>query len=149
MVSLNNLKPAKGSIKKRKRIARGPGSNRGNKATRGMSGAKSRSGYRRMWGFEGGQMPLIKRVPKFGFQNPNKKEFSVINLETLARLAKEKEVTTFDPETLKKHGLVSNKKLIKVLAKGELDTAVEVHAHAFSEKAKNLIEEKGGKAINL
>lgn len=149
MVSLSNLKPAKGAIKKRKRIARGPGSNRGNKSTRGMAGAKSRSGHRRKWGFEGGQMPIQKRIPKFGFKNPNKTIFSVVNLETLSRLAQEENINSFDPDVLREHGLISKNQPVKVLAKGELEAAVEVKAHAFSGSARQVIEEKGGKAINL
>ncbi len=149
MVSLSKLTPAKGSIKKRKRIARGEGAGSGDTATRGHNGAQSRSGYSRKFGFEGGQMPLQKRVPKFGFKNPNRVVYSIVNLDTLQRLSEEKKVAAFEPETFRKYGLTAKNRPVKILGKGELNAKIEVKAHAFSDSAKKSIEEKGGAAINL
>jgi large subunit ribosomal protein L15 len=149
MVNLSQLKPAAGSLKKRKRIGRGQGSGKGGTSTRGHKGAKSRSGFSDKGGFEGGQMPLQRRVPKFGFKNHNRVEYVGVNLDMIQKIAENHKLTSFDQETFIKHGLVSKRARIKILGRGELNAKLEVKAHAFSAKAKELIESKGGKAINL
>ncbi len=143
-MDLSNLKPAKGSTKNRKRIARGEGSGRGGTSTRGHKGAQSRSGYSKKRGFEGGQMPLQKRIPKRGFTNPFRVEYRVFNLSQLQEYAEKNKVSTFDFETFRKLNLVKKSDKIKVLANGELTSALTVYAHAFSEKAKTAIESAGG-----
>ncbi len=148
-MDLSNLKPAKGSISKRKRIARGEGSGHGDTATRGHKGAQSRSGYSRKIGFEGGQMPLFRRVPKGGFRNPFRKEFRGINIDVLQKLADEKKLTTIDIDALIANGLASKKDLIKILGRGELTAKLEVKAHAFSATALSAIEAKGGTATKI
>lgn len=148
-MDLSNLKPAKGSTKSRKRIARGQGSGKGGTATRGHKGAKSRSGYSMKRGFEGGQMPLYRRVPKFGFKNINRVEYHGINLDTLQKLAEEKKLSNIDQQVLVDNGLASKKDLIKILGRGELSMKLEVKAHAFSEKAISAIEAQGGVAIKI
>ena len=148
-MDLSNLKPAKGSTKNRKRIARGQGSGKGGTATRGHKGAKSRSGYSRKPGFEGGQMPLYRRVPKFGFKNINRVEYHGINIDTLQKLAEEKKLKSIDQQVLIDNGLATKKDLIKILGRGELSMKLEVKAHAFSEKAISAIEAQGGVAIKL
>ncbi|NQT76471.1 MAG: 50S ribosomal protein L15 [Bacteroidetes bacterium] len=148
-MDLSNLKPAKGSTKNRKRIGRGQGSGKGGTSTRGHKGAQSRSGYSRKPGFEGGQMPLYRRVPKFGFKNINRVEYHGINIDTLQKLAEEKKLSSIDQEVLVKNGLASKKDLIKILGRGELTVKLEVKAHAFSEKAISAIEAQGGVAIKL
>lgn len=148
-MDLSNLKPAKGSTKKRKRIGRGEGSGMGDTATRGHKGAKSRSGYSRNIGFEGGQMPLFRRVPKGGFKNFNRVEYRGINIDVLQRLADEKKLEKISPQTLVDNGLAAKKDLIKILGRGELKAKLEVHAHAFSESAKKAIEDKGGVASKI
>jgi large subunit ribosomal protein L15 len=145
-MDLSNLKPAKGSTKNRKRIARGQGSGKGGTATRGHKGAKSRSGYSRKAGFEGGQMPLFRRVPKYGFKNINRVEYHGINLDTIQKLVDEKKVDKIDPETLVNNGLADKNDLIMILGRGELKAKLEIKAHAFSEKAKSTIEAQGGVA---
>jgi len=145
-MDLSNLKPAKGSTKTRKRIGRGQGSGRGGTSTRGHKGAKSRSGYKRKIGFEGGQMPIQRRVPKFGFKNINRKEYRSINLDAIQKLAEENKLPAVDVEILVNHGLASKNDLVKVLGRGELTLKLEVKAHAFSEKAKAAIEAQGGVA---
>ncbi len=145
-MDLSNLKPARGSVKKCKRIGRGQGSGRGGTSTRGHNGAKSRSGYSRKFGFEGGQMPLYRRVPKFGFTNFNRVEYHGLNLDTLQKLADEKNIFSIDIEILYKNGLSSKKDLVKILGRGELKSKLEVKAHAFSATAKNAIENLGGTA---
>ena len=145
-MDLTNLKPAKGSTKNRKRIARGQGSGKGGTATRGHKGAKSRSGYSRKFGFEGGQMPLYRRVPKFGFKNINRKEFHGINVDVLQKLADEKKITTIDVDTLVANGLASKNDMVKILGRGKLTAKLDVKAHAFSESAKSAIEGQGGVA---
>lgn len=145
-MDLTNLKPAKGSVKNEKRIGRGEGSTRGGTSTRGHKGAKSRSGYSRKKGFEGGQMPLQRRVPKFGFKNINRKEFKAINIETLQSLAEAQSVSQIDTQLLIDAGLASKNHLIKVLGKGKLTTKLEVKAHAFSKSALEAIEAAGGTA---
>lgn len=146
-MDLSNLKPAKGSIKHSKRIGRGQGSGKGGTSTRGNKGAKARSGYHQKIGFEGGQMPIYRRLPKFGFTNMNRVEYSAINLDTLNKLAEEKNLTDINIEVFKQNGLLSGSTLIKILGRGEISKAVNVSAHAFSATAKKAIEEKGGKAI--
>ena len=145
-MNLSNLKPAEGSIKHSKRIGRGAGSGKGGTATRGNKGAKARSGYHQKVGFEGGQMPLYRRVPKFGFKNINRIEYVGINLDTLNALAEAKNITDFNVDVLKQNGLISGKDRIKILGRGELAKAVNVTAHAFSAAAKKAIEDKGGVA---
>ena len=148
-MELNNLTPAKGSTKKTKRIARGQGSGHGGTATRGHNGAKSRSGYSKKLGFEGGQMPLQRRLPKFGFTNPTRVEYKGINVKTLQFLVDTKKVTKIDKETLFNNGLVAKKDLVKILGDGELTASVEVTADAFSKSAIEKIEKSEGKAIKL
>ena len=146
-MDLSNLKPAKGSTKTNKRLGRGQGSGRGGTSTKGHKGAQSRSGYSRKIGFEGGQMPLFRRVPKFGFKNINRVEYHGINLDTLQRLVDNKGITAIDQEILVANGLASGKDLVKILGRGELKAKLEVKAHAFSGKAKAAIEAQGGEAI--
>ena len=143
-MKLNNLKPAEGSTHSRRRIGRGPGSGLGGTSTRGHKGAKSRSGYKKKIGFEGGQMPLQRRVPKAGFKNINHKEFYPVNLSTLQKLAEEKNLTKIGLAELKENGVVKGTKLVKILGNGELKAKVEVEANAFSESAKKAIEAAGG-----
>jgi large subunit ribosomal protein L15 len=143
-MDLSNLKPAAGSTKTKKRLGRGQGSGGGGTASRGNKGAQSRSGYSSKAGFEGGQMPLYRRVPKFGFKNFNRKEYRGINVEMLQKLADEKGIHAFDPEILYNFGLSQKKDLIKILAKGELKTKLDVKAHAFSAAAVKAIEANGG-----
>ncbi|MGY3089258.1 large subunit ribosomal protein L15 [Hymenobacter sp. UYAg731] len=149
MLNLSNLSPAYGSTKNEKRIGRGEGSTRGGTSTRGHKGAKSRSGYKRKSGFEGGQMPLQRRVPKFGFTNINRVEYKGINLDALATLLEKNSTTTMDAAYFVANGLVSKNAKIKILGRGEIATAVEVHAHAFSKSAIEAIEKAGGKAVTL
>ncbi len=148
-MNLNNLKPASGSVKKEKRIARGQGSGHGGTSTRGHKGAKSRSGYKSKIGFEGGQMPLQRRVPKFGFKNINRVEYKVVNLDVIQNLVEKKNITDFTLDVFKENGLVSANSLVKVLGRGELNAAVKVEAHKFSASAKANIEAKGGSVIEL
>ena len=143
-MKLNNLKPAEGSTHSRRRIGRGPGSGLGGTSTRGHKGAKSRSGYKKKIGFEGGQMPLQRRVPKAGFKNINHKEFYPVNLSTLQKLAEEMNLTKIGLAELKENGVVKGNKLVKILGNGELKAKVEVEANAFSESAKKAIEAAGG-----
>lgn len=145
-MNLSNLKPAEGSIKHSKRIGRGQGSGKGGTSTRGNKGAKARSGYHSKIGFEGGQMPIYRRLPKFGFKNINRVEYVGINVDMLNKLAEEKSITVFDIEVFKQNGLISGKDRVKILGRGEINQAITVTAHAFTAKAKQLIEEKGGKA---
>ncbi|NLJ82386.1 MAG: 50S ribosomal protein L15 [Bacteroidales bacterium] len=148
-MNLHNLKPAKGSTKKSKRIGRGEGSGKGGTSTKGHKGAQSRSGYSRKAGFEGGQMPLYRRVPKSGFKNINRVEYDVVNISSLQHLHDQKGLTTIDPEVLYNNGLVGKKELVKILANGDLTVKLEIKAHAFSEKAKQIIEAQGGTATIL
>ncbi|GAB4315345.1 MAG: 50S ribosomal protein L15 [Bacteroidales bacterium] len=148
-MDLSNLKPAKGSTKSKKRIGRGQGSGYGGTSTRGHKGAKSRSGYSRKIGFEGGQMPLYRRIPKFGFKNINRVEYRGINIDMLQELADEHNLTTIDVQTLVEHGLAGKKDLVKILGRGELKAKLEVKAHAFSKSAAAAIEKQGGKAIKI
>jgi large subunit ribosomal protein L15 len=148
-MDLSNLKPAEGSVKTSKRLGRGQGSGRGGTSTRGHKGAKSRSGYSRKIGFEGGQMPLYRRVPKSGFKNINRIEYSGINLDVLQKLADSKGITTVDPTILYENGLLGKNDLLKVLGRGELKAKIEIKAHAFSAKALQAIESLGGTASKI
>jgi len=148
-MNLSNLKPAKGAVRKRKRIGRGSGSGHGGTSTRGHKGAQSRSGYSQKKGFEGGQMPLYRRVPKGGFKNINRVEYVGINIDRIQQLHDEKGITVFTPEIFRENGLVSKNDLIKVLGRGELTAKVEVSAHAFSETAMKAIENNGGVATKM
>ncbi|MBT3207222.1 MAG: 50S ribosomal protein L15 [Bacteroidetes bacterium] len=148
-MDLSNLKPAKGSVKKGKRIGRGQGSGRGGTSTRGHKGAKSRSGYSKKIGFEGGQMPLQRRVPKFGFKNINRKEFKGINIEAIQKLVDKDGITVFTDKVLVDAGLASKNDLIKILGDGELKSKIEISAHAFSKSALAAIEKLEGTAIKL
>ncbi|MCU0370044.1 MAG: 50S ribosomal protein L15 [Bacteroidales bacterium] len=145
-MDLSNLKPAKGSTKSSKRIGRGQGSGKGGTATRGHKGAKSRSGYSRKIGFEGGLLPLHMRVPLWGFINQIRVEFRGLILDVLQQLFEDKKITAVDPEILYKNGLVGKNDLVKVLGRGEFTAKMEVKAHAFSGKAKEAIEALGGVA---
>ena len=148
-MDLSNLRPAKGSTHSSKRLGRGQGSGRGGTSTRGHKGAKSRSGYSRKIGFEGGQMPLQRRVPKYGFKNTNRVEYKGINISTLQTLAESHNIEIIDFETLVMAGLVSKNALVKILGKGTLEKKLEVHAHAFSKSAVEAIEAKKGTAVIL
>ena len=148
-MKLNNLKPAEGAVKARKRIGRGTGSGRGGTSTRGHKGAKSRSGYSKKIGFEGGQMPLQRRVPKYGFKNINRVEYKAINLSTLQALAESKSLETINIQALVVAGFVSSNQLVKVLANGTLTAKLTVEAHAFSQKAVEAIEAAGGTVVKL
>ena len=143
-MDLSNLKPAKGSIKKEKRIGRGTGSGHGGTSTRGHKGAKSRSGYSKKLGFEGGKMPLVRRVPKFGFKNFNRVEYKGINLDTLQQLSEKKNTLAITIETLIEAGFISKRDKVKILGRGELKAKLEVTANAFSATAKKAIEDLGG-----
>jgi large subunit ribosomal protein L15 len=148
-MDLSNLKPAKGSVKRNKRLGRGQGSGKGGTSTRGHKGAKSRSGYSKKIGFEGGQMPLQRRVPKYGFKNINRREYKGINIGVLQILAEKKNLEKIDIEVLISSGLVSKNALVKILGKGTLDKKLEVHAHAFSKSAVAAIEAKNGTVVKL
>jgi len=148
-MKLNTLKPAEGSVKNSKRIGRGQGTGRGGTSTRGHNGAKSRSGYKTKKGFEGGQMPLQRRVPKYGFTSPNRVEYKVINLEALEVLIAKTKAKSVDIQLLVDNGLAGKNDIVKVLGNGDLKSKVEVTAHAFSASASKAIEAAGGKAIQL
>lgn len=146
-MELHNLTPAIGSNKSSKRVGRGPGSGYGGTSTRGHKGAKSRSGYKRKIGFEGGQMPLQRRLPKFGFKNMNRVEYKAINLNTLETLAQARELTRISQEDLRAAGLIPKNKPVKILGNGSLSRALEVEADGFSKSAEEAIVAAGGKAI--
>ena len=148
-MNLSNLKPAEGSTKSRKRIGRGEGSGRGGTSTKGHKGQKSRAGYSRKIGFEGGQMPLQRRLPKFGFKPVNRIEYKAINLETLQELVDSQKIDKINPEVLINAGLIAPKHLVKILGKGSLSAKVEVEAHAFSKSAEEAITAAGGVAVKL
>lgn len=148
-MNLSNLKPAEGSTKNKKRIGRGTGSGRGGTSTRGHKGAGSRSGHKTKIGFEGGQMPLQRRVPKVGFKNINRVEYVGVNLDVLQSLAEKFSLTTLDFATLKDHGLVSKNDLVKILGRGELKAKLSVTAHAFTATAQKAIEAAGGAIVKL
>ena len=145
-MDLSNLKPAKGSTKTRKRIGRGEGSGRGGTSTKGHKGAQSRSGYSKKAGFEGGQMPLARRVPKFGFKNRNRVEYIGINLDILQKLNESKGLTEINHVVLIENGLASKNDRVKILGRGKLSAKLEVNVHAFSQTAAKAIEENGGTA---
>jgi large subunit ribosomal protein L15 len=145
-MDLSKLKPAEGSTKKRKRIGRGQGSGYGGTSTRGHKGQKSRSGYSRQTGFEGGQMPLQRRVPKFGFKNISRKEYKGINISTLQELADRKKLKEISVDTLIESGLVQKDTRVKILGNGELKSKLKVKAHAFSKSAVQAIEALEGTA---
>lgn len=150
-MNLSNLKPAKGSVQSPgKRVGRGQGSGKGGTATRGHKGAKSRSGYSRKIGFEGGQMPLQRRVPKFGFNNINRKDYQVINLDTIQNLVDSKKIkSTLDFNAIVELRLARKNELVKILGRGELKAKVKVSAHKFTATAKAGIEAAGGEVITL
>jgi large subunit ribosomal protein L15 len=148
-MDLSNLKPAEGSIKASKRIGRGQGSGRGGTSTKGHKGAQARSGYSHKVGFEGGQMPLYRRLPKGGFKSLNRVEYVGVNIDVLQRLVDEKGITLFDTEVFIENGLISKNDLIKVLGRGELKSKIDVKANAFSQTAIKAIEAHGGVATKI
>jgi len=150
-MNLSNLQPAAGSVKnKGKRVGRGQGSGKGGTATRGHKGAKSRSGYSKKLGFEGGQMPLQRRVPKFGFKNINRKEYQGVNLDVIQQLVDDKKIKdTIDFDTMVELGLVRRNELLKILGRGALKAKLTVTAHKFSASAKEAVEKAGGEVITL
>jgi len=149
-MDLSNLKPARNSIRKnKKKLGKGQGSGKGGTSTKGHKGAKSRAGYKRKKGYEGGQMPLQRRVPKYGFTNINRKEYKGINISTLQNLADKKNLTSIDVQTLIDAGFASKKDLIKILGNGKLTSKLEVKAHAFSKSAKQAIESLNGAAVKI
>lgn len=148
-MELNNIKPAVGSVQKKTRIGRGPGSGKGGTSTRGHKGAKSRSGYKHKVGFEGGQMPLQRRLPKFGFKNINRVEYKAINLETLEALAAAKDLQKIGLEELRAAGFINRKQLVNILGNGSVTRALAVEANAFSKSAEKAITEAGGSVTKL
>ncbi len=148
-MNLSNLSPAKGSTHSQKRIGRGQGSGRGGTSTRGHKGAQSRSGYSRKFGFEGGQMPLQRRVPKFGFKNINRVEYKAINIEVLQALAEKRNLSDITPDVMKEAGLVSKNDRIKILGNGTLTAKLNVTAHGFSQSAVTAIEAAQGTVVKL
>ena len=148
-MNLSNLQPAEGSTKNRKRIGRGTGSGRGGTSTRGHKGAGSRSGYKSKVGFEGGQMPLQRRVPKVGFKNPNRIEYVGVNLDALQIIAEKFSLSVINFDTLKDHGLASKNDLVKVLGRGEIKVKLDITAHAFTATAQKAIEALGGSVSKL
>ena len=148
-MNLSNLKPAKGSVKDSKRIGRGTGSGRGGTSTRGHKGAGSRSGTSTKVGFEGGQMPLQRRVPKVGFKNPNRVEYVSINLDALQEMADKYSLSVVNFDTFREHGLASKNDLVKILGRGEVKSKLDVTAHAFSATAQKAIEAAGGSIVKL
>ena len=148
-MNLSNLKPASGSVRKNKRLGRGTGSGRGGTSTRGHKGAQSRSGYSSKRGFEGGQMPLQRRIPKFGFKNINRIDYHGVNLDVLQKLVEKHKLNDITPQILLQHGIGSKTGLIKILGRGELKAKVNISANAFTASAKKAIEDKGGVATQL
>ncbi len=148
-MELHDLKPAVGSNKKKSRVGRGPGSGKGGTSTRGHKGAKSRSGYKQKVGFEGGQMPLQRRVPKGGFKNINRVEYKAINVATLESLAEQNSLDKITVANLIQAGLVRKNQLVKILGQGQLSHKLEVEAHAFSKKAEEIITAAGGSIVKL
>jgi large subunit ribosomal protein L15 len=148
-MNLHTLTPASGSVKREKRIARGQGSGHGGTSTRGHKGAKSRSGYKTKIGFEGGQMPLQRRVPKFGFKNINRVEYKAINLDIIQSLVERKNISEITPDVLRENGLVSRNELVKILGRGELKAKINITAHKFSTSARSLIEAQGGNCAEI
>ena len=149
-MDLSNLQPAKGSIKKSKRIGRGQGSGKGGTSTKGHKGQKSRSGYSRKKGFEGGQMPLQRRVPKFGFTNPNRRVFQAVNLGDIQKLYNEKKIKdSLDLKSMIDLGLANKNERVKILSKGEYSIKLNITSHAFSVSAQKIIEKNGGEIIKI
>ena len=148
-MDLSNLKPAEGSVKREKRLGRGEGSGRGGTSTKGHKGQKSRSGYSKQFGFEGGQMPLQRRVPKFGFRNINRRSYKGINIGVLQSLSEKTGTASIDVQTLISAGFASKNDLVKILGDGTLDAKLEVKAHAFSKSAREAIEKSGGTAVKI
>ncbi|MEC3877116.1 50S ribosomal protein L15 [Chryseobacterium salviniae] len=149
-MNLNNIKPAAGSTFNSKRIGRGQGSGKGGTSTKGHKGQKSRAGYSQKIGFEGGQMPLQRRLPKFGFKNVNRKEFRAINLDSIQTLIENKSITgDITKEVLVENGLATKNELVKIMGRGELKSAVSISADKFTKSAEELITKAGGKAITL
>lgn len=148
-MNLSSLKPAEGSVQTRKRIGRGPGSGLGGTSTRGHKGAKSRSGYSKKIGFEGGQMPIQRRLPKFGFKNINRVEYRPVNLTSLQEIAEKNNLTRISKAELLEAGLVSKNDLVKILGNGTLSAKIEVEANAFSKKAEEAITAAGGSIVKL
>lgn len=148
-MDLSNLKPAEGATRTNKRIGRGQGSGKGGTATRGHKGAKSRSGYKRKRGFEGGQMPLFRRVPKFGFKNINRVEYRGVNVDAIQKIAEELKLEAITIDVLIENGLVNKNDRVKVLGRGELTAKVDITAHAFSASATKLIEAQGGSVTTV
>ncbi len=148
-MELHDLKPAVGSNKKKTRIGRGPGSGKGGTSTRGHKGAKSRSGYKKKVGFEGGQMPLQRRVPKGGFKNINRVEYKAINVAVLEALAEKNNLEKITVADLIQAGMVRKNQLVKILGQGQLNHKIEVEAHAFSKKAEEIITAAGGSIVKL
>ena len=146
-MDLSSLKPAQGSVKTRKRIGRGPGSGLGGTSTRGHKGAKSRSGYKKKLGFEGGQMPIQRRLPKFGFKNINRVEYQPVNLNALQELAQLRQLDRISLDDMRVAGLAGKSDLVKILGRGELSVKLEVEANAFSKSAEKAIVDAGGTAI--
>lgn len=145
-MNLSNLKPAEGSVKDRRRVGRGQGSGKGGTSKRGHKGAQSRSGYKRKIGFEGGQMPLYRRVPKRGFKNINRVEYTALNLDRLQAIADKFKVNAIDPAFLAENKIIAKTETIKILGRGNLNAKLDVIAHAFSDAASKAIEEQGGTA---
>lgn len=148
-MKLNTLKPAEGSVKSRKRVGRGQGSGRGGTSTRGHKGAKSRSGYSQKMGFEGGQMPLQRRIPKFGFKKPGRIAFKPVNLDALQDLVEKTKAKEITVELLHQNGIIGKADIVKILGRGELKSKVNVTAHQFSASAVEAIEKLGGKVTKL
>ena len=148
-MNLNNIQPASGATHNSKRVGRGQGSGKGGTSTKGHKGQKSRAGYSQKIGFEGGQMPLQRRLPKFGFNNINRKEYRAINLDTIQALVDAKNLSEVTKEVLVENGLASKNDLVKILGRGELKSTVSISAHKFTKSAEEAISKAGGKAITL
>ena len=148
-MQLNNIKPASGATHNSKRIGRGQGSGKGGTATKGHKGQKARAGYSQKIGFEGGQMPLQRRLPKFGFNNVNRKEYRAINLDTIQTLADAKNLSEITKDVLVENGLAKKSEIVKIMGRGELKSGISISAHKFTKSAEEAISKAGGKAITL
>ena len=148
-MKLNNIQPAKGSTHNSKRIGRGQGTGKGGTSTKGHKGQKARAGYSEKIGFEGGQMPLQRRLPKFGFNNVNRKEYRAINLDTIQALADAKNITDITKDVLVENGLAKKSEIVKIMGRGELKSGVSISANKFTKSAEEAISKAGGKAITL
>lgn len=148
-MNLNNIRPASGATHNSKRLGRGQGSGKGGTSAKGHKGQKSRSGYSRKIGFEGGQMPLQRRLPKFGFTNINRKEYRAINIDTLQILADTKNITEITQDVLVQNGLAKKSEILKIMGRGELKTGISISAHKFTKSAEEAIAKAGGKAVTL